>query len=60
MALLRAVEAFISSFNKVNLERQRQKAIALAYMKVFFACGQLKNWIVAFQLPPRLNQKEKK
>jgi len=37
------LEAFVSSFNKVNPERQRQKAITLACTEIILACGQLRN-----------------
>jgi hypothetical protein len=46
------------SFGKANPERQRQKAMALAYIEAVFACGQLMNWLVALQPPVRLNKKE--
>jgi hypothetical protein len=32
--------------------------MALAYTKAFFACGQLRNWLVALHPPVRLNKKE--
>jgi hypothetical protein len=48
------------SFNKTNPEKQRQKALAFAYTKAFFACGQMRNWLVALQPHVRLNKKEVK
>jgi hypothetical protein len=44
----------------VNREWQRQNAIALAYTEIFFACGQLRNRLVARQTPIRRNEKEEK
>jgi hypothetical protein len=43
-----------------NPERQRQKAIALAYTKIFFACDELRNRLVAHQTPISRNEKEER
>jgi hypothetical protein len=53
--MLRPLEAFVFSFNKAKLERQRQKVITFAYSEVFFPCGQLRNRLDALQPPVRLN-----